>query len=101
MDACEKKPTADEGLGGGARRPLPDNPAGGERVESNTAPKRTNTAPGFWPVRPQNPHLWNEGLQRAKVTMLNKLERTQIFELEQWSSDSEDDVLEQPDAQID
>ena len=90
MDVCKKKTPADRGHDGGTRRPLPNNLAGGDRAESNVAPKRTKTAPGVWPARPQNPHLWNKGLQRAKVTMLNKLEMTQKFELEQWSSDSKD-----------
>ena len=91
IDACKKKTPAKGGQGGGTRRPLPKKSAGGDRAENNAAPIRTKTAPGFWPARQQNPHLWNERLQKAKVEMLNKLARMRKADLKEWSSDSDDD----------
>ena len=55
------------------------------------ATKRPKTAPGFWSVRPQNPHLLNEGLQKVKTEMLNKLTRMRNANSDNWSSDSNDD----------
>ena len=42
-------------------------------------------------MRPQNPHLWNEGLRKAKSEMLNKLTRMRNANSDNWSSDSDND----------
>ena len=79
MDASKKKTTAGRGQGGGTRRPLTDKPLGGASAETNAATKRPKTAPGFWPVEPQNAHLRNKGLQKSKTAMLSKLTKSPIY----------------------
>ena len=100
MDAGKENPTAAEGQGGGTRRPVPDNPAGGDRAESNTDPNRVKTTTGHWPDRLLNSHLWvDEGLQKAEATVLAKLERAREVEREQWSSDDSDATPPVPKAE--
>ena len=97
MAAGEGSPPAAEGQSGGTRRPAPDYRAGGDRARALANPKRIKTAAGLWldillnfDLRADKAH------QKAKVRMLQILEKDQAAKQAGWDSDNSEDTTTDP-----